>query len=183
MGSIFGIHQLLPHQSTSEVGVERVSANIMNIGPDAFEIEFNVFSANGILVPAETDAVRTDGLWQTTCFEVFFHSEDAAYIEFNLSPSFAWAAYQFDSYREGMRDLALSFAPEIEITGGGGSQHFFLFAELPRVSGFDDRLSLSAVIEEIDGTKSCWALKHPPGNPDFHHKDCFALKLAPPETP
>lgn len=43
------------------------------------------------------------------------------------------------------------------------------------------RVGLSAVIEETDGTKSYWALRHPPGKPDFHHPDCFALELAAPE--
>src|SRR3546814_3736372 len=33
------------------------------------------------------------------------------------------------------------------------------------------KLALSAVIEELDGTKSYWALAHPPGKPDFHHPD------------
>jgi len=35
------------------------------------------------------------------------------------------------------------------------------------------------VIEEKDGAKSYWALAHPPGAPDFHHRDCFAIELAP----
>jgi len=42
------------------------------------------------------------------------------------------------------------------------------------------RIGLSAVIEETDGTKSYWALRHPPGKPDFHHPDCFALTLGAP---
>jgi len=49
---------------------------------------------------------------------------------------------------------------------------------------FPDRgskLALSAVIEEIDGTKSYWALAHPPGKPDFHHPDCFTLTLGAPD--
>jgi hypothetical protein len=41
------------------------------------------------------------------------------------------------------------------------------------------RLGLSAVIEETSGRKSYWALAHPPGKPDFHHPDCFALELPP----
>lgn len=41
--------------------------------------------------------------------------------------------------------------------------------------------AISAVIEETDGTKSYWALAHPPGRPDFHHSDCFALELAAPD--
>lgn len=43
------------------------------------------------------------------------------------------------------------------------------------------QIGLSAVIEEMDGTKSYWALAHPAGKPDFHHPDCFTLELPPPE--
>jgi hypothetical protein len=38
-------------------------------------------------------------------------------------------------------------------------------------------LALSAVIEDEDGVLSYWALKHPAGKPDFHHRDAFALEL------
>ena len=39
-------------------------------------------------------------------------------------------------------------------------------------------MGLCAVIEEKDGTKSYWALAHPPGDkPDFHDPACFALEL------
>jgi hypothetical protein len=44
-------------------------------------------------------------------------------------------------------------------------------------SGRDWLMGLSAIIEESDGTKSFWALAHPPGKPDFHHPDCFTLEL------
>jgi hypothetical protein len=45
------------------------------------------------------------------------------------------------------------------------------------------RLGLSAVIEEASGRLSYWALTHPPGKPDFHHSDCFALELPAPLRP
>ena len=38
-------------------------------------------------------------------------------------------------------------------------------------------LGLSAVIENLSGSLSYWALKHPPGKPDFHHADAFALEF------
>ena len=38
---------------------------------------------------------------------------------------------------------------------------------------------LSAVIEEVDGTRSYWALAHPAGCPDLRHPDCFVLELPP----
>ena len=44
-------------------------------------------------------------------------------------------------------------------------------------SGGPLRLGLSAVVEDADGVLSFWALRHPPGKPDFHHTDAFALQL------
>jgi hypothetical protein len=38
-------------------------------------------------------------------------------------------------------------------------------------------IGLSAVIEEQDGRLSYWALRHPPGKPDFHYPEAFALEL------
>ncbi len=46
----------------------------------------------------------------------------------------------------------------------------------------DWQIGLSAVIEEKAGAMSYWALNHPPGKPDFHHKDCFALTLPAPAS-
>ncbi len=39
-------------------------------------------------------------------------------------------------------------------------------------------VGLAAVIEETNGRLSYWALAHPPGKPDFHHLDGFALALS-----
>ena len=50
-----------------------------------------------------------------------------------------------------------------------------------RLLGPEPALALSSVIEELDGTKSYWALAHPPGQPDFHHPACFAATLPAPE--
>ena len=38
---------------------------------------------------------------------------------------------------------------------------------------------MSTVMETHQGGLSYWALNHPPGQPDFHHDDSFALRLAP----
>jgi hypothetical protein len=49
------------------------------------------------------------------------------------------------------------------------------FTDLPADAAW--RVGLSAVIEAKDGSFGYWALAHPPGRPDFHHDDCFALEL------
>ncbi|TZG25242.1 DOMON-like domain-containing protein [Sphingomonas montanisoli] len=125
-------------------------------------------------------AERADGLWQTTCFEAFIRPGDGhSYFEFNFSPSTRWAAYAFDRYREGMRNLALPVEPFIERTDDGVEVDLDLsvIPYLPCV------MSVSAIIEEKDGTKSYWALAHPPGKPDFHDPACFVLELPAPRLP
>lgn len=132
---------------------------------------------NRILWPAPAQG-RTDGLWQHTCCEAFVGSTaGTAYAEFNLAPSGAWAAYAFDDYRAGMRDLDLPGDPQF--VGANG-----LWTATIPLAGFGAllgpapwRLAITAVIEATDGARSYWSLAHPPGKPDFHHPDCFAARL------
>jgi len=100
------------------------------------------------------------------------------YLEFNLSPSTAWASYWFDDYRAGMREADV--APNFDRVGGI-IQALFDFSGQPGLDDADWQVGLSVVIEEKTGTKSYWALAHPPGKPDFHHPDCFALTLGAPD--
>ena len=41
-------------------------------------------------------------------------------------------------------------------------------------------VGLTAVVEHADGSHRYWALRHPAGQPDFHHRDGFALALKAP---
>ncbi len=43
----------------------------------------------------------------------------------------------------------------------------------------DLRLGLAAVVAEVDGPTSYWALVHPAEAPDFHHDDGFLLTMVP----
>ena len=126
-----------------------------------------------LLLPRPINPIRTDGLWQHTCFEAFLGAVPG-YFEYNFAPSTAWAAYRFDEYRAGMRDADVT-PPRIATRIAPG--RFDLDVELA-LRG-EGALGLSAVIEETSGAKSWWALAHPPGAPDFHHPDCFALPLPP----
>ncbi len=133
-----------------------------------------------VVLPSPAGATRADGLWTTTCFEAFLRPDGGSrYMELNFSPSSQWAAYDFTGYREGMAPAELQTAPTIGEDASDG--HFALEADivpLPARVGSKVQLALSAVIEETDGTKSYWALAHPPGKPDFHAEACFAATLA-----
>lgn len=129
------------------------------------------------------DPVREDGLWQTTCFELFLRDlETDEYLEFNFSPSRKWAAYRFDDYRQGMRVWPLE-TPELWLDMSDTHVALEVTLSLTGIVTENTRAGLSAVIHEQGDVKSYWALRHPPGQPDFHHRDCFALNLAPTDVP
>jgi hypothetical protein len=150
-----------------------------------------------------TEKARADELWRHTCLEAFVRvGASSSYHEFNLAPSGAWACYRFDDYRSGMQAEKHVGPPAIQTD----TRYDPLSAERLAASGPDGRplpgpffmltatldmedtrlpldepwhVGLSCVLEERNGTISYWALNHPPGDPDFHHPDCFALELAP----
>ena len=122
--------------------------------------------------PAKAEPGRADELWKHTCFEVFVATADG-YCEFNLSPSDQWAAYRFDSYRQGMCEAGQG---AVVLGLDGGSDYVALEASIDLPAGAQ-RLALSAVLEMQDGAKTYWALAHPSDKPDFHHPDSFILDL------
>jgi hypothetical protein len=137
----------------------------------------------GLRLPPLAPPVRTEELWQRTCFEAFVRCPGSdIYYEFNFAPSTQWAAYQFDGYRSGMREASGVIAPPIAVKASSAlftlqaSLEFDWLSDLPRDVRW--HLGVSALIEETSGRKSYWALAHPPGKPDFHHPDCFAHEFS-----
>ena len=119
---------------------------------------------------------RAEELWQTTCFEAFLKIDgEDAYREWNFAPSSAWAAYDFESYREGRVDAPVAQPPYIRLQDN--LTWWQLGATFAVEARRDWQLGLSAILEERDGTKSYWALAHPEGEPDFHDPGCFAARL------
>ena len=131
-----------------------------------------------LVIPQPCEPGRASGLWQTTCMELFTQDEgEEDYREYNFSPSGQWAAYGFTGYREGMCEIAI-WAPRI----GAFLEDRQLVVTVdflsPRLG--PQRVGAAVVIEEMNGTKSYWALLHPSDKPDFHHPDCFARRIPPP---
>ncbi len=95
------------HETSAAEAVREVSVEIDWLGPDRLVLTYElVGDLSQIMVPVAVPPARTDNLWHHTCLEAFIRAEGAEnYIEFNLSPSTAWAAYRFDAYRQGMADL------------------------------------------------------------------------------
>jgi hypothetical protein len=125
--------------------------------------------------------LRADGLWQHSCFEAFVGSDAGdSYHEFNFAPSGAWAAYRFASRREGRQSPALP-APRTEFRRT--ADVFELNAAIA-LAGIPDlaqatvlQAGLAAVIEDLDGALSYWALAHRAAQPDFHDSGTFVLRV------
>jgi hypothetical protein len=135
-------------------------------------------------VPQARAGHRADGLWRHTCFEAFVSAADSAsYYEFNFSPALDWAAYHFTDYRTGMSAATLDRAPGLQVRRSSDGLELAATVHLAGVAALRDaralRLALAAVVEENDGRLAYWALRHPPGNPDFHHPDGFTQELRP----
>ena len=147
--------------------------------PDLLRIDYRATDPEcAILWPAPAVG-RADNLWQHSCFEAFIGTTTtSAYAEYNLASSGAWAAYVFDDYRSGMRELALAAPPLITQSAPG---HWTAELDLGGLAALIGpapwRLAITAVIEATDGSRSYWSLAHPIGKPDFHHADCFAARL------
>jgi hypothetical protein len=138
-----------------------------------------VAEPGSVHIPAPGPGRRRDGLWRTTCFELFAMGGDRpAYHELNFSPSGDWAAYRFDGYRRGGCELVAP-GPSVRRHAGPGRLALEVrlgAAHLPPGGRVD--LGLAAVVESTGGRRSYWALRHPGAAPDFHHPEGFALTAA-----
>ena len=147
-------------------------------------LRWRVSGVGALAIPPLAGRGRADGLWETTCFELFVqHGEGPAYAEFNLSPSERWAGYDFTGYRAGMRQRKLPRAPVCSWRAGSAFSLFDAAIPLGGLPELPAAFGASAVIEEADGTKSYWALNHTTGKPDFHDPACFTARLPAPLPP
>jgi hypothetical protein len=132
-----------------------------------------------LVLPSPARPERAEGLWQHSCFELFLRKPGAdGYFEFNFSPSGEWAAFSFDAYRTGMRPFDIA-APSVGAAVGPDAIQLLLSVPLPPSAW---EVGLAAVIEDVGGNLSYWALAHPSDKPDFHHPDSFALQFPGPAT-
>lgn len=178
------MRQLLKrHPDSPGVAVVRVEVEVEREHTNSLMLSYVVTGRmSDIRMPAVVAPTRGDALWQQTCFEAFVRASSGdGYYEFNFSPSTQWAAYRFSGYRSGMCVPAEVHPFAIDVQPTSGRYALRTSLALDRLTGLPPaeswRLGLSAVIEEVNGQKSYWALAHPPGRPDFHHTDCFTHEI------
>jgi hypothetical protein len=167
---------LIPYPGTLGSPAGSIEVDIRRHG-DRLLLTYLVRGDTARVRPAARGEIgRTDELWRHTCFEAFLSTDDG-YREFNFATTGQWASYSFSGYR---RDMAA--APEeaelYSLEGRGDDLDLGFVIDLPASAVL---LGLAAVIEDVDGGISYWALAHPSDKPDFHHPDSFTLELPAPE--
>jgi hypothetical protein len=175
---------LQPHPDTPCPVVESIRTALSWTPSGVLTVDYSLSGAvDQLLIPAHRLTHESDNLWRHTCFELFVGAQnDAEYYEFNFSPSGQWAVYGFRDYRDG-GPFTSSVEPEIVVHRDARTLKLTAAVRLDCLPGIQSDLrlwvGLSAVVEDLNDSLSYWALKHPPGKPDFHHSDNFALQVEP----
>ena len=179
----FFFARLVCHLETPCKGVERIESSLRQEPNGDLSASYVLKGSVELLrLPPSVTPQRADGLWRHTCFEAFVAVKgNSNYYEFNFSPSGQWGAYAFRGYRDGaaLEDEELNPGIALQISPEKFELHAVIrLNQLPAIAPAAAlRVGLAAVIEERDGDLSYWALKHPPGKPDFHHPDGFLLEI------
>jgi hypothetical protein len=197
---------LQPHPDTPCGPLSGIEVEVARAGPLKLQLRYVLIGNHRKVRLKLREQDRGGELWRHTCFEAFVRvgGEDS-YLEYNLAPTGDWAAYRFDRYREGMapaKEVGSSILDAqsraeplerdrralLERAGFDTLERFEpSFFSLKAELSFSNAMGLavaepwhvglSTVVEEMNGRISYWALAHPPGDPDFHHPDCFQLEL------
>ncbi len=134
-------------------------------------------------IPAPQRPAETQDLWRHTCFELFVAvANQPAYLEFNFSPSGQWAVFAFSAYRQ-RRSWKAQAIPVITLTRHEKQLCLEVTVTVASLPSNPCRqpltVGLSAVIENVDGFCSYWALHHPGRQADFHQRTGFTALLEP----
>ncbi|MCP9914986.1 DOMON-like domain-containing protein [Cyanobium sp. ATX 6F1] len=139
-----------------------------------------------VIAPSAARPERRDGLWQTTCLEVFLAAAgQEPYWEFNLSPGGDWNVYRLEGYRRDLKPEATFSTFPFEVSHREESLELTLNCTLPEPLAAPVQLeaAICAVIEPHSGPIGYWALAHPAPEPDFHRREAFRLLTSPPTSP
>ena len=137
-------------------------------------------------VPAADTPGAADGLWQSTCFELFVAQEgQAAYSELNFSPSGRWACYAFSRERERRPQDHQPRPPDVPVVEWqcDPQPSLQVWVPAPLLPGGPWRVGLSAVLAHRDGRLAYLALHHPKSQPDFHDRSGWTLQTELPLFP
>lgn len=177
-------HVLLPHPGGIQVPPDWRIGVDMAVTSQHLQLTYRFPRAGTRIAPSSSHPVRRNGLWQTTCAEVFVGlQQHSSYREFNFAPSGDWACYDFAAYRESSDACPAVEAPFVQAAACDDIAIVRVelpLASLPAAERESYRIGLSMVLEDHAGGLSYWALAHSPARADFHDAACFVATLPTP---
>ena len=169
---------LSPHPSFGNLGLGNIEIEIERPSQSLVHVRYTIVGdISQIVVPPRAEPLRTDGLWESTCFELFLRpAGEEGYLELNFAPSGEWAAYAFRGYRDGMVQAAMPCSPDISTSVTTDR----LEVKVALSAWLDEGrygMNIAAILRDSAGGRSFWAAHHAGGEPDFHHPGCFREQL------
>lgn len=167
--------KLLPFKETSQ----KLEVSLSEKGYQTILSYYLTDTEDNISLPDTTPnalqkANRVNGLWESTCFELFGTLSDptsAQYEEWNFSPTGDWNCFSFDQYREGMKEVMIE-KPIINFQKTPETGTATVQVTLPFSMSRYKKVNITSVLlEEREGEKyfHYFALNHNfQGKPDFH---------------
>ena len=174
---------LTPHPDTPRDAVASIAVEVARPEPDTLKLHYLLEGDLGWLrIPLPSPPPRRgDRLWEHSCFEAFVRVPgETGYRELNFSPSGAWAAYRFESYRARLSHADVA-EPAIASDVAGRTVTLTAIVRPDLDPELVWEVGLATIVEDVLGERAFFALVHPPGEPDFHHRDCFVVELPPPD--
>ena len=170
---------LLCHPTSQRGAIGDIRVTMRRVSATQLQLNYRVSGElDKLRIPSMAKAERCDELWRHTCAELFVAEPDRTpYVEFNLSPSTCWAAYEFSDYRQDMR-AANCDAPVIVVRQSERVLEIDAQVALPARFAATGLLqaSVTMVIEDSVG-HSYWAAQHAAAQPDFHCRQSFVLSI------
>lgn len=169
---------LLCHPDSPEAAVRALAAGARVLPDGGLALVWRLAGDLAALrIPGAATALPPERLWAHTCFEAFVGTPgEAAYREFNFSPNGQWMRFDFSGCRERIESPVLP-APQITPRLAGDVLELAVRLGAEQLPPGELCVGLTAVVESVGGRHSYWSLRHPAGQPDFHHREGFALAL------
>ncbi len=172
---------LVCHPDAPDAAVRGISVLALREPDRSLTLDYTLSGDLAALrIPDAATRLPRERLWAHTCFELFVATpEKAAYREFNFSPGGQWMRFDFADYRQRVAsaDPATAPAPQLVVRRDDAGLQLTVSLPVETLPAGDLLLGLTAVVEHADGSLRYWALRHPPGQPDFHRSEGFAFAL------
>lgn len=164
---LFDPQNIILHSQTEQIS---------EIDPHNKELELQKSEQNNL--------IRGHELWKHTCFEAFLKIPNTThYFEINQNSLFQWNVYEFDNYRNNMKEsqnlilktMTLDTSKKAVLGIHSRFQWSDTFRKYNNLKSL--QVGLTSVLESVDHKTDYYAIAHTNIKPDFHHFDSFKLQL------